>query len=225
LTAPTPTRASVGPNTGMWTPEVGIRLEGLRLPRPTTPGLLLAHHKMDGGPGARTKFDSGVVFRARIIGKPAARGYVAMVPYIPVGRGRVRSSALYYYREDVINVWWCNVLSENIRRVGMEPREGLDGAVRGSRRAVVERCPGPGQSASWAGPLSALNVGSAGSKPAGVGCNLTVWMHPLAAFSQLACSHSFAGPASIVISPKCQNRIMDMLQCACFEGTIERADE
>jgi hypothetical protein len=70
--------------------------------------------------------------------------------------------------------------------------------------------PGPGQSASWADPLSALNVGSAGSKPAGVGCNLTAWMHPLAAFSQLACSHTFAGPALIVISPKCQNRIMDM---------------
>lgn len=42
--------------------------------------------------------------------------------------------------------------------------------------------PGPGQSASWADPLSALNVGSAGSKPAGVGRNLTAWMHPLAAF-------------------------------------------
>lgn len=34
LAAPTPTRASVGPHTGMWTPEVGIRFGGV----PTTTG-------------------------------------------------------------------------------------------------------------------------------------------------------------------------------------------
>ena len=34
LTAPTPTRASVGPHAGMWTPDVGIRFAAV----PTTSG-------------------------------------------------------------------------------------------------------------------------------------------------------------------------------------------
>ena len=34
LTAPTPTRASIGPQAGMWTPDVGIRFA----PVPTTTG-------------------------------------------------------------------------------------------------------------------------------------------------------------------------------------------
>lgn len=34
LAAPTPTRASVGPHAGMWTPDVGIRFAGV----PTTSG-------------------------------------------------------------------------------------------------------------------------------------------------------------------------------------------
>lgn len=37
LTAPTPTRASVGPNTGMWTPEVGIRFGGAPTPQTNNP--------------------------------------------------------------------------------------------------------------------------------------------------------------------------------------------
>ena len=62
------------------------------------------------------------------------------------------------------------LLSENIRRVGMEPREGV--RRRGERwredrwnGGTVERWngravgPGPGQSASWAGPLVSLECG------------------------------------------------------------------
>ena len=69
---------------------------------------------------------------------------------------------------------------------------------------------GPDQSASWADPLSALTCGQCWVQACWRWMHLTAWMHPLAAFWQLACSHSFAGPALIVISSKCQNRIMDM---------------
>ena len=61
------------------------------------------------------------------------------------------------------------LLSENIRRVGMEPREGVivEGAVSVGARigGTVQRWngravgPGPGQSASWAGPLVSLECG------------------------------------------------------------------
>jgi hypothetical protein len=79
--------------------------------------------------------------------------------------------------------------------------------------------PGPGQSASWAGPLSALNVGSAGSKPAGVGCNLDAPTGRLFAIGL----QSFICWTCINCDAKIELWIC--LQCACFEGTIERADE
>lgn len=105
------------------------------------------------------------------------------------------------------------LLSENIRRVGMETREGLDGAVSVGARigGTVERWR-PG---SWAvclvgGPLVSLECGQCWVQACWRWMQLDSLDAPLAAFSQLACSHSFAGPALIVISPKCQNRIMDM---------------
>ena len=49
LTAPTPTRASVGPHSGMWTPDVGIRFAGV----PTAPG----HARPANGPPQDSRWD------------------------------------------------------------------------------------------------------------------------------------------------------------------------
>lgn len=119
-----------------------------------------------------------------------------MVPYIPVGRGRIRSSALYYYRVDVINVWWCNVA------IGKHPTswygslgEGLDGAVGVGARIeasgrTVERWPGSQAVCLVGGPLVSLDMWAVlGPSLLALDATLTAWMHPLAAFSQLACSH------------------------------------
>ena len=68
-----------------------------------------------------------------------------MVPYIPVGRGRIRSSALYYYRVDVINVRWCNVaFGKHRTSLGLDGAVGVRARIEASGR-TVERWPG-----SWA---------------------------------------------------------------------------
>lgn len=108
------------------------------------------------------------------------------------------------------------LLSETSDELVWSLGEGLDGAVGVGARIeasgrTVERWPGSQAVCLVGGPLVSLDMWAVlGPSLLALDATLTAWMHPLAAFSQLACSHPFAGPALIVISQKCQNRIMDM---------------